>query len=154
MADWQEQLNSILSDPDAMAQIVSLAQSISGGPEGAPPIPGGATMKGAADPPDGAAMQDAASRDGAPKGGAPFDPDAVGATLRGLDPELMRRLMPLLRQMNRPESSETTAFLLALRPFLSEARRGKVERAAQLARLIHLGKTFLTTQGQEGAGYV
>ena len=134
MADWQEQLNSILSDPGAMAQIASLAQSLSGGPEGAETPPGGAVAE-----------------DGAPRGGAPFDPDAVGAALGGLDPELMRRLMPLLRQMNRPESSETTAFLLALRPFLSEARRGKVERAAQLARLIHLGKTFLTAQGQEGA---
>ena len=129
MADWQEQLNSILSDPDAMAQIASLAQSISGGPEGAaPPV--------------------SAPGEGAPPEGAPFDPNAVGTALGGIDPELMRRIMPLLRQMNRPESSETTAFLLALRPFLSEARRGKVERAAQLARLIHLGKTFLT-QGQE-----
>ena len=135
MADWQEQLNSVLSDPDAMAQIVSLAQSISGGADGAAAPPGGAAI-----PPGGMA-----------DGGAPFDPDAVGAALRGLDPELMRRIMPLLRQINRPESSETTAFLLALRPFLSEARRGKVERAAQLARLIHLGKTFLTAQGQEEA---
>lgn len=131
MADWQEQLNSILSDSDAMAQIAALAQSISGGPEGAPP-PGG-TQAG----------------DAAPPGGASFDPDAAGAALRGIDPELMRRLMPLLRQMNRPESSETTAFLLALRPFLSEARASKVERAAQLARLIHLGKTFLTAKEEE-----
>ena len=134
MADWQEQLNSILSDPDAMAQIASLAQSLSGAPEGTEEPPGGTPAE-----------------DGAPRGGASLDPNTVGAALRGLDPELMRRVMPLLRQMNRPESSETTAFLLALRPFLSEARRGKVERAAQLARLIHLGKTFLTAQGQEEA---
>ena len=148
MADWQEQLNSILSDPDAMAQIASLAQSLTGAPEGAPP-PGGVPGEAAA--PNNGAPKDGAPSGGAPKGGAPFDPDAAGAALRGIDPELMRRIMPLLRQMNRPESSETTAFLLALRPFLSEARRGKVERAAQLARLIHLGKTFLTTKGQEDA---
>lgn len=136
MADWQEQLNSILSDPDAMAQIASLAQSISGGSGGPPP------------------PSHEAAEDGAPTGGASSGPDAASAALGGLDPELMRRIMPLLRQMNRPESSETTAFLLALRPFLSEARRDKVERAAQLARLVHLGKTFLTTQGQEEAGHV
>ena len=136
MADWQEQLNSILSDPDAMAQIASLAQSISGGPADAA-SPGGAAAENAA-----------------PQGNAAFDPDTAGAALGTLDPELMRRIMPLLRQMNRPESSETTAFLLALRPFLSEARRGKVERAAQLARLIHLGKTFLTEKGQGEAGRV
>lgn len=152
MADWQEQLNSILSDPDAMAQIVSLAQSISGGPGAAADSSGGAAAEDAA--PRDSPPKDGAPGNGPPKGGLPFDPDAAGAALRGLDPELMRRLMPLLRQMNRPESSETTAFLLALRPFLSEARRGKVERAAQLARLIHLGKTFLTARDHEEAGYV
>ncbi|MBR0312430.1 MAG: hypothetical protein IJQ98_08575, partial [Oscillospiraceae bacterium] len=45
MADWQEQLNTILSDPDAMAQIASIAQSLGGGaaaepkPDGASPPP-------------------------------------------------------------------------------------------------------------------
>lgn len=122
MADWQEQLNTILSDPDAMAQIVSLAQSISGGGEPPPP-------------PDASKSEN-----------APPPPPADG--LAGLDPELLRRLAPVMRELNRPQSSETAAFLQALRPFLSEPRRAKVERAAQLARLIHLGKTFLTTQGQ------
>ena len=128
MADWQEQLNSILSDPDAMAQIVSLAQSISGGASAdGSPSSAGSTQA----PPE--------------KSGT----DASGAALGGLDPELSRRLLPLLSQLNRTESSETTALLLALRPFLSEKRREKVDRAAQLARLIHLGKLFLTAQGQE-----
>ena len=36
--------------------------------------------------------------------------------------------------------------LHALRPFLKPERRDKVERAAQLARLIHLAKTFLLSQ--------
>ncbi|MBQ9459503.1 MAG: hypothetical protein IJU66_06170 [Oscillospiraceae bacterium] len=130
MADWQEQLNTILSDPDAMAQIVSLAQSISGN-QGEP-----ADEK---PPPQGERS--------APSGSAQ---DPLGAMLGGLDPELTRRLVPLLAQLNRTESSETTALLLALRPFLSEKRREKVERAAQLARLIHLGKLFFTSQEQEG----
>ena len=110
MSDWQEQLNTILSDPDAMAQIASLAQSL-----------------GAASP------QEAKQPD-------PVNP---------VDPELLGRLMPLIRQLNRSESGEAAAFLRALRPFLSEKRRDKVERAAQLARLIHLGKTFLIASEQE-----
>ena len=130
MADWQEQLNTILSDPDAMAQIVSLAQSIGGSQTPETP-PGDATPP----PPDGGSV-DAAQ------------------LLGGFDPELLRRLGPLMREMNRPESSEATALLQALRPFLSRKRRDKVERAAQLARLIHLGKTFLTTKGQEADGRV
>ena len=132
MADWQEQLNTILSDPNAMAQIASLAQSISGGETAGPPpeVP-----RGDAPPQESA-------------------PTALLSTLGGLDPELLRRLVPLMQQLNRPESSEATALLQALRPFLSEKRRGKVERAAQLARLIHLGKSFFITQGQEDSGRV
>ena len=125
MADWQEQLNTILSDPDAMAQIVSLAQSISGGSSPSEP----------------------------PVSDTPREPEsdntAILQALGGLDPELLRRIGPLMREMNRPESSEATALLQALRPFLSRKRMDKVERAAQLARLIHLGKTFLTSSGQE-----
>ena len=122
MADWQEQLNTILSDPDAMAQIASIAQSLGGG--------------AAAEP----------KQDGAPPPPPPSGMDAA-QLLGSLDPELLRRLGPLLRELNRPESSEATALLMALRPFLSRKRRDKVERAAQLARLIHLGKTFLTSEG-------
>ena len=132
MADWQEQLNTILSDPDAMAQIASLAQSLSGqtAEDGSPPPP---------------------PTPEPPKPGA--DAAALLSGIKNLDPELLRRLVPLMGQLNRPESGETSAFLHALRPFLSEKRRGKVERAAQLARLIHLGKTFLTTP-EEGARHV
>ena len=34
--------------------------------------------------------------------------------------------------------------LNALRPYLKEEKQGKVERAARLARLITVGKRFLT----------
>ncbi len=133
MADWQEQLNTILSDPDAMAQIVSLARSISGQPS------------------DAESKPDEASG-GAPPEGPPADAEALRDMLGGLDPELLRRLMPLVRQLNRPESSDAALFLRSLRPFLSDKRRDKVERAAQLARRVHLGKTFLTAQEQEAKG--
>ena len=59
---------------------------------------------------------------------------------------MLQKLLPVLGQMNRPASSETAALLHALRPFLKPERRDKVERAAQLARLIHLAKTFLLSQ--------
>ena len=104
MADFQEQLNSILSDPEAMAQIASLAQSLGGGEN---------------------------------------QSEEPHADAEGPDPELMGRLMPILSRLNRPENTETAAFLRALRPFLSEKRRDKVERAARLAQVIHLAKTFL-----------
>ena len=126
MSEWEDKLNTLLSDPDAMAQVMQMAQSLSqqmGASGGAASSSGGPTA--AADVPP---------------------PQELSSLLGGIDPALIQRLLPLLSQMNRAESSETTAFLLALRPFLKPERRDKVERAAQLARLIHLAKLFLLSQ--------
>lgn len=122
MNDWEEKLNTLLSDPDAMAQVVNMAQTLSAQMGGSAPQGGDSGTP----PPSDA--------------GNPF------SQLGGIDPELLQRLIPVLKQMNRPESSETSAFLYALRPFLRPSRRDKVDRAVQLARIIHLAKTFLTTQ--------
>lgn len=126
MSEWEDKLNTLISDPDAMAQVMQMAQSLSqqmGASGGAASSSGGPTA--AADVPP---------------------PQELSSLLGGIDPALIQRLLPLLSQMNRSESSETTAFLLALRPFLKPERRDKVERAAQLARLIHLAKLFLLSQ--------
>lgn len=132
MSELEDKLNTLLSDPNAMAQVMQLAQSLSstgGGAETAQPSPSPAAP---------------------PQGGAPPSADDLGSLLSqltgGLDPQLLARLIPVLRQMDRPESSETAALLYALRPFLREKRRDKVARAAQLARLIHLARLFLTTR--------
>ena len=73
----------------------------------------------------------------------------VGSTGTGktLLARTIAKLLPVLSQLNRPESGETAAFLRALRPFLKPERQDKVERAAQLARFIHLGKTLLLSEG-------
>ena len=126
MSEWEDKLNTLISDPDAMAQVMQMAQSLSqqmGASGGAASSSGGPTA--AADVPP---------------------PQELSSLLGGIDPALIQRLLPLLSQMNRAESSETTAFLLALRPFLKPERRDKVERAAQLARVIHLAKLFLLSQ--------
>lgn len=71
----------------------------------------------------------------------------LSSLLGSIDPGMIAKLLPVLSQLNRPESGETTAFLRALRPFLKPERQDKVERAAQLARFIHLGKTLLLSEG-------
>ena len=133
MSELEDKLNSLLSNQDAMAQVMQLAQSLSGG----------ATNGGAAapspPPPQSVPAGNAASGAG--------DLNAMLSQLTGgLDPALLSRLLPVLSQMNRNESSETSALLYALQPFLRDKRRDKVVRAAQLAKLIHLAKVFLTTR--------
>lgn len=128
MGELEDKLNTLLSDPDAMAQVMQLAQSLSG---------------------SGAPKAENAPPQGAPPNGIPT-PGDLNAMLSqltgGLDPQVLARLLPVVSQLNRPESSDTSALLYALRPFLREKRRDKVARAAQLAKLIHLAKVFLTTQ--------
>ena len=128
MNEWEEKLNTLLSDPDAMSQVVNIAQALSAQMGGSAPQGEG----NAAPPPQNASPP--------PDAGNPF------SQLGSIDPELLQRLIPVIRQMNRPESSETSAFLYALRPFLKPSRRDKVDRAVQLARMIHLAKTFFNSQ--------
>lgn len=124
MAELDEKLNTLLSDPNSMAQIMQMAQQLSvtmgGGTDNAPP---------AQQPPS-----------------PPAAPPAALPPLGGLDPQVLARFLPLLQEYSR-SNSQTMQLLYALRPFLKESKQDKVERAARLARLIHLGKKFLTDWG-------
>lgn len=110
MSELEEKLNALLSDPNSMAQVMQMAQQLSGamGEQKAAPPPG---------------------------------PD-LGAALGGLDPKLLRKLLPLAGELGT-ENSAALQLLQALRPFLKEEKQGKIERAARLARLIHVGKKLL-----------
>ena len=127
MAEFDDKLNSILSNPDAMAQIMQLAQSLSGGTEG------GGT---AAPPPP--------PQSGGPSSGG----DPLSALAGGLDPQLLLRFLPLLRELGGQQDSNARQLLYALQPYLKPERQEKVERALQLARLFRIGKKFLS--GREG----
>lgn len=131
MAEFDDKLNSILSNPDAMSQIMQLAQSLSGG--------SGAEQQAAPAPP--------------PPRQPPPAPPAVGGDLLssltgGMDPGLLTRLLPVIQELGSQHDSNARQLLYALRPYLKEERQEKVERALQLARLFHLGKKFLS--GWEG----
>ena len=134
MAEFDEKLNSILSNPDAMAQIMQLAQSLSGDSQGpAPPPPAPAP------PPQPAPRSPAPP----PQGGA----DLLSSLAGGVDPTLLMKLMPLIQELGSQNDSNARQLLYALRPYLKPERQEKVERALQLARLFHLGKKFLAEWG-------
>ena len=150
MAEFDDKLNSLLSNPDAMAQIMQLAQSLSGGQEQAagPPPP---TPPPAQPPP--AAQQQAAppfSWPTGPSGGQPPapGPDLLSSLTGSVDPKLLTKLLPLIQELGGQQDSNARRLLYALRPYLKAERQEKIERALQLARLFHLGRKFLS--GWEG----
>ena len=130
MAEFDDKLNSILSNPDAMAQIMQLAQSFSGGNQQSAPAPPAAAPA----PPPQPQTQSAG-------GGG----DLLSSLTGGLDTKLLMKLLPLIQELGSQQDSNARQLLYALRPYLKEERQEKVERALQLARLFHLGKKFLAS---------
>ena len=134
MDDFEEKLNAILSNPDAMAQVASLAQSLGAGAPPSSPAAGAGEQREQAPPPP-------AAETAAP------DLGNLSSLLGQIDPAMIQRLLPLVRELNSPQDNQRKQFLYALRPYLKESRRDKVDRALQIARMIHLGKQFLGTLG-------
>ena len=122
MSELEDKLNSLLSNQDAMAQVMQLAQSLS--QSGA-----GATDGGSAAPPP-PPQSGAAAGNAMPSAG---DLNAMLSQLTGgLDPALLSRLLPVLSQMNRNESSETSRFSTRCSPFCatSGATRSRGQRSS------------------------
>ncbi|MCI2055834.1 MAG: hypothetical protein LKJ86_01680 [Oscillibacter sp.] len=143
MGEFDDKLNALLNNPDSMAQIMQLAQSLGGGTaSGAPGAsPNAAAQEPPTPPPPTGNPPPAWTPPPAPAaGGADFLSSLTG----GLDPKLISRLLPLVQELNSSQNSSARQLMYALRPYLKPERQEKVERALQLARLIHLGKKFLS----------
>lgn len=145
MAEFDDKLNSILSNPDAMSQIMQLAQSLGGGGQPAASSP---------PQPNAPGPQQTSSRGSPPPQAPPPPPMGGGGDLLssllgggGLAPGLLSRLLPLIQELGGQRESNARNLLYALRPYLRSDRQEKVERALQLARLFHLGKKFLSEWG-------
>lgn len=141
MAEFDEKLNSILSNPDAMAQIMQLAQSLSGGQAAEPP------PQAAPQPPPPPPPRPTPQSAPPPPPASPAGPDLLSSLAGGVDPKLLAKLLPLIQELGDQQDSNARALLYALRPYLKPDRQEKVERALQLARLFHLGKKFLAEWG-------
>jgi len=63
--------------------------------------------------------------------------------LGSIDPGTIARLMPLIGELGSPHNNNSRALLYALRPYLKAERQTKIERALQLARIVHIGKKFI-----------
>lgn len=126
MAEFDDQLNSLLSNPESMAQIMNLAQSLSGGTSSpalsAPPPPPPPTAGG----------------------------EGLGNLFGGIDSKTLLKFLPLIQSLGGSGDSNSKQLLYALRPYLRQERQAKVDRAVQLARMICIGKQMLSEWGNDG----
>ena len=150
MGELEEKLNAILGDQAAMGQIMTLAQSLGKSapaeparePEQEPPEPGwdraGADFASSPPPP---------SAPSAPSGENP-GPSPLG-DLSALDPKLLQ-LGLRVWQAYQGDDGRSTALLQALRPYLREERRPKLDRAVQIAKLSHGIRVALQLLSEKG----
>ncbi len=112
MADFEEALNSLLSDPDAMGQIMALAGKLGGEPAPAPPSED---------------LEEATETEDLP----PL-----------MNMELLGQLGKLLElfQSSGQTKQEAVALLTALRPFLRSTQQRKLDRAIRLAGMSHAAR--------------
>ena len=113
MNDFDEKLNSLLSNPEAMGQIFQLAQSLGGSLDPPPPPPQ-----------------------------QPVNTGKETGFLGGIDSDTLLRLLPLIQELGE-QNGNARNLLLAMRPYLKPERQNKVEQALQLSRLICVGRKFL-----------
>ena len=134
MSEFEEKLNAILSNPEAMSQVMNLAQSLNLG--------GGPSTQ---QEDSSASPLETKNSDDSPNLG---DFAGLGNLLGQIDPAMLQRLLPLVGELTGGSGNdERMQLLYALRPFLKPERRDKVEQAVRAAHLLHVGKKFLTTLG-------
>ncbi|MCI9038070.1 MAG: hypothetical protein HFF80_09985 [Oscillospiraceae bacterium] len=139
MGEFEEKLNAFLSNPDAMAQVMNLAQSLNLGGSGSGEAAAG---QGEGQPPP-------PPQDGGGILGGLGGLEGLGDLLGNLDPNMISRLLPLVGELTSENGNdERWQLLYALRPFLKPERRDKVERAVKTAKLIHAGKKLLAAMGE------
>ena len=139
MGEFEEKLNSILGDKEAMGQIMALAQSL-GKP--APPAP----------EPEEETREPGWERTGAPAPESGAGEDTL-SMLGSLDPRMVQMGMRLLKEY-RTGDDRNAALLAALRPFLRKERYARLDRAIQIARLSRVLRVAFQSLGgkEEGEG--
>ena len=144
MAEFEEKLNAILGDQQAMGQIMALARSLSGGGEQTQQVdqPAPETEPQSAPLPAGLQIPH-------PPAAAPM-PD-LSALLGQMDPGMLQMGMRLFREY-QGNDDRNTALLAALRPFLREERRARLDRAMEIARVTRLIRVALGSMGGKGEG--
>lgn len=114
MPDLQEQLNKILSNPEALRQVQSLGEQLGLGGNNPPPKP----------------------PEPAPPPPPPQQNGLQNNMMSGDMLKMFSKIAPLMNTLKNDD--ETTVLLHSLRPFLSPERRDKLEKAEKMLKLLKL----------------
>lgn len=167
MAEFEEKLNAILGDPEAMGQIVSIAKALTGesAPSASPPqdatsayepveplessTPSPTTASSAAGKQtDWSALLNLVSN--LSGNGSSADSNPLSA-LGDLDPALVQKGLRLFSEYSATDDRKI-ALLTALKPFLKEERLSKVDKAVQIAKLSRVIRVAFQLFKKEGTG--
>ena len=118
MSELEDKLNQILSSPEDMEKIMGIARSLSG--------------SGGAPEPETAGRGD----------GAPFDLGALSSLMGNIDPKLIQLFGRVMNEYSSPENDKS-ALISAIKPYLKEDRREKIDKAAEVAKMARLARAAL-----------
>ena len=138
MGDLEQKLDGILRNPEAMSQIMQLAQSLHLGDSPQPSAP-------PTEAPEQPAAQPAPSAEPT-SGGFPG--------LSALDPGMLSAAAKLLGDFQSGQDDQRVALLMALKPFVREERYAKLDKAVQIARLSRLIRSALELFRPKGENHV
>lgn len=124
MGEFEEKLNSILGDQQAMGQIMALAQSL-----------------GKSSP------QEGEREEGPPPQQSSENSPDLSQIMGSLDPKMVQLGMRLMKEYQQ-DDRQNTALLQALRPYLREERRGRLDKAVQIAKMSRLLRVALGSLGK------
>lgn len=130
MSELDDKLNSILSNPAMMQQIMSLAQALNQSE----------TQQQQPPPQQPPAQQPQVTQPQIPQ-------DHFAPTNdRGLNPNLLSKIATLMQRGSIDKNQE--ALLRALRPYLNNQKLEKLERAMHAAKMAGIASEMVNTRGQ------
>ena len=119
MSELEDKLNQILSSPEDMEKIMGMARSLSGSSNTHEP--------------------EESKTGSAP----PLDFGSLSSLLGNIDPKLIRLFGRVMSEYSSQENDKSALFS-AIKPYLKEDRREKIDRAAEVAKMAQLARTALS----------
>lgn len=154
MGELEDKISKLLSSPEGMEQVLAVARMLSA--QGALPAGNPASQAGpfpAQGNPAGAVQASPPPEIAAPASGG-GDLSGLLSSLTGnsgkgllkslmdIDPQILNTALSLFGDAAAPDSN-STALLMALRPYLKEERQPKVEKALAYARMLRMGIKYI-----------